>query len=433
MATLCLALPAWAADSLHVALQVSNYNGFQVSCFGMKDGWIDLNVSGGEAPYTYKWSNGSGEEDQFHLAAGYYKVDVTDQGGQIATLQVTLEQPLPMKLDVDVYDYPNGYHISCFDCNNGNASVVVMGGAAPFTVGWSDGPTGAVCYNLGPRDYKITVADANGCEGASTTIYLRGPAPSNWGMGGNAGTVPGTNYLGTADNQDLVLKSNGQEVLKLQADGNIKIWGSDTLTGVLYRDSTGVLKSGPFTTALSEIWTPYPPCTGGEGEGVPYWRAYGNNLNYLCGEAPTPWLGTSSNHHLSIRTNGVERMRITTNGKVGIGTTPPSGQSNYLLFVENGISTRDVLVKHGNWPDYVFQPNYALMPLGELRQYLRLNNHLPGIPSSSEVAAKGGLEVGAMQRKLLQVVEEQTLYILQLEEKQADLEARLHALEQAQR
>ncbi|MBZ0206697.1 MAG: SprB repeat-containing protein [Flavobacteriales bacterium] len=70
LASTCLALPAWAADSLHVALQVSDYNGFQVSCFGMKDGWIDLNVSGGEAPYWYKWSNGSGEEDQFHLAAG---------------------------------------------------------------------------------------------------------------------------------------------------------------------------------------------------------------------------------------------------------------------------------------------------------------------------------------------------------------------------
>jgi len=427
LATLCLALPAWAADSLHVALQVSNYNGFQVSCFGMKDGWIDLNVSGGEAPYTYKWSNGSGEEDQFHLAAGYYKVDVTDQGGQIATLQVTLEQPLPMKLDVDVYEYPNGHNISCYECNNGNASVVVMGGAAPFTVGWSDGPTGAVRYNLGPRDYKITVADANGCEGASTTIYLRGPAPSNWGMGGNAGTVPGTNYLGTADNQDLVLKSNGQERLRLNADGTIKIWGNDTTVGALFRGPDGVLRGGghilgdPIPTFLD--W-PTPD---------PYWQTNGNNFSNVPLPAYKPKIGTWTYPPLLVITNGVERMRITTNGKVGIGTTPPSGQSNYLLFVENGISTRDVLVKHGNWPDYVFQPNYALMPLGELRQYLRLNNHLPGIPSSSEVAAKGGLEVGAMQRKLLQVVEEQTLYILQLEEKQADLEARLHALEQAQR
>ncbi|MCO5275086.1 MAG: SprB repeat-containing protein [Flavobacteriales bacterium] len=429
-----LALPAWAADSLHVALQVSNYNGFQVSCFGMKDGWIGLNVSGGEAPYTYKWSNGSGEEDQFHLAAGYYKVDVTDQGGQIATLQVTLEQPLPMKLDVDVYEYPNGHNISCYECNNGNASVVVMGGAAPFTVGWSDGPVGANRYNLGPRDYKITVADANGCEGTNTTIYLRGPAPSNWGMAGNANTVPGTNYLGTADNQDLVLKSNGQEVLKLQADGNIRIWGSDTLTGVLYRDSTGVLKSGPFTTALSEIFTPYAPCTGGEGEGVPYWRVYGNDFEYLCDEDPLPWLGTLSNHNLAIRTNNVQRMVVTTSGKVGIGTNPPGGAiGDYRLYVENGIVCRDVLVKLGTWPDHVFQPNYSLMPLDELREYLRTNKHLPGIPSAAELEAKQGVEVGDMQTRMLKVMEEQSLYILLLEEKLTEVEQRIRALEASQR
>jgi hypothetical protein len=200
-------------------------------------------------------------EDQSELAAGYYKVDVFDQAGQLSTLEFTLEQPLPMKLDVDVYEYGNGYNISCFDCSNGNASVQVLGGAAPFIVSWSDGPTGANRYNLAAKDYKITVADANGCAGASTTIYLRGPERSDWSMGGNANTSPGTQYIGTADNKDVVLKSNGQERLRLKANGQIALWGADTTAGPLYRDYDGTLKIGigpadpPPTEVVGKNWT----------------------------------------------------------------------------------------------------------------------------------------------------------------------------------
>lgn len=111
--------------------------------------------------------------------------------------------------------------MSCYDCYNGNAAVVMLGGAAPFTVTWSDGPTGDVRYNLAPKDYKITVADANGCEGAKATIILRGPDRSDWSMGGNANTTPGAQYIGTPDNKDVVFKSNGQERLRLKADGTI--------------------------------------------------------------------------------------------------------------------------------------------------------------------------------------------------------------------
>jgi len=91
------------------------------------------------------------------------------------------------------------------------------------------------------------------------------------------------------------------------------------------------------------------------------------------------------------------------------------------------------LVKLGDWPDYVFQPNYALMPLDELRKFLRKHNHLPGIPSAAELEAQKGVEVGDLQTRMLKVMEEQALYILQLEEKQAGLEQRIQALEASQR
>ncbi|HQX00345.1 MAG TPA: hypothetical protein PLS30_15490, partial [Flavobacteriales bacterium] len=58
--------------------------------------------------------------------------------------------------------------------------------------------------------------------------------------------------------------------------------------------------------------------------------------------------------------------------------------------------------------------------------------HLPGIPSAKELEAKDGVDVGEMQRRMLQVVEEQALYILELEEKYGELEKRLVTLEQKQ-
>lgn len=147
-----------------------------------------------------------------------------------------------------------------------------------------------------------------------------------------------------------------------------------------------------------------------------------------------PFLGTLSNHNLAIRTNNVQRMVVTTTGKVGIGTTPPGGSvGDYRLFVENGIVCRDVLVKLGTWPDYVFEPNYALMPLHEMREFLRKHKHLPGIPSATELEAKKGVEVGDLQTRMLKVMEEQALYILQLEEKLQHVEQRIRVLEASQR
>jgi hypothetical protein len=414
------------APTLSLTLAASNYNGYNISCFGMKDGSIDLAVSGGTAPYHYEWSNGATTEDVSQLAAGYYRVTVTDANSETAVAEITMEQPLAMKMDVDVYEYPNGYNVSCFDCYNGNASVLMLGGAAPFTVSWSDGPTGAERYNLGPKDYKITATDANGCGSTSATIYLRGPDRSDWSMGGNANSVPGPQYMGTSDAKDAVFKTNGQERWRLKANGDITLWGADTTMGPLYRDRDGTLRAGPDVPPLTEglcyvFGAPAMP---------PYWRTVGNNFSQLCEDQPAPKLGTTSATDISIITHGVERMRVNAAGKVGIGTLPPE-TGNYNLFVENGISTRDVLVKTGAWPDFVFKPNYALMPLSELRAFLGAQHHLPGLPSEAQVAQQGGVELGDMQVRLTKVVEEQALYILQLEERQSQLEARLKALENA--
>jgi len=96
-------------------------------------------------------------------------------------------------------------------------------------------------------------------------------------------------------------------------------------------------------------------------------------------------------------------------GNVGIGTTIPDQN----LTVKGKIHAEEVIVDL-NVPvaDYVFKPTYKLMPLHEVEQFVKTNSHLPEIPSATEIT-KNGLSMGEMQNKLLQKVEELTLYIIE--------------------
>jgi hypothetical protein len=102
-------------------------------------------------------------------------------------------------------------------------------------------------------------------------------------------------------------------------------------------------------------------------------------------------------------------------GAVSIGTTNiPSG---FQLAVGGKIITEEVVIKlQANWPDYVFEDDYKLPALAEVREYIRVNKHLPEIPPASEIK-ENGLSVGEMNVLLMKKIEELTLYVLSLEER----------------
>ena len=125
----------------------------------------------------------------------------------------------------------------------------------------------------------------------------------------------------------------------------------------------------------------------------------------------------------------MNRLVLWNNGKVSIGGASPGSEPLYNLYVEGGIATRDVRVTPGDFPDYVFESDYELMTLAEVSRYIILKGHLPHIPSAAEVKANAGVEVGDLQLRLLRTLEEQQLYILQLEERLKTTEQRLQALE----
>lgn len=111
---------------------------------------------------------------------------------------------------------------------------------------------------------------------------------------------------------------------------------------------------------------------------------------------------------------------LVTTGNVGIGTTTPTEK----LSVNGKIRAKEVKVETSLWPDYVFKPNYYLRSLHEVEEFIRLNKHLPEIPSASEVE-KEGIKLGEMNSKLLQKIEELTLYVIELKRENEDQQRQL--------
>jgi len=110
---------------------------------------------------------------------------------------------------------------------------------------------------------------------------------------------------------------------------------------------------------------------------------------------------------------GIPQLLVKTNGSVGIGTAETG---NHKLAVEGSIGAREVKVQATGWSDFVFESDYQLPTLEEVNSFIQKNGHLKDIPSAAEVKENGVL-LGEMNAKLLQKIEELTLYIIDQNEK----------------
>lgn len=103
-------------------------------------------------------------------------------------------------------------------------------------------------------------------------------------------------------------------------------------------------------------------------------------------------------------------MVMTNSGNIGIGTLTPN---QYKLAVEGTLGARRIKVtQQANWADFVFHKDYKLPHLQEVEKFIQDNGHLPEIPTAAEVK-ENGVDVGEMNKLLLQKVEELTLYLIQ--------------------
>ncbi|MEO7264886.1 MAG: hypothetical protein ABIW38_08240 [Ferruginibacter sp.] len=120
-------------------------------------------------------------------------------------------------------------------------------------------------------------------------------------------------------------------------------------------------------------------------------------------------IGTFSNTNMRIFCNSTSAMLIAAaTGNVGIGTDNPT----YKLSVNGNIRSKEVVVEIG-WADYVFDKEYKLRSLPEVENYIKEHNHLPGIPSAKEIETNG-LQLGETQKKMMEKIEELTLYIIEM-------------------
>ena len=141
-----------------------------VSCTGTASATIDVTVTGGNAPYTYAWSNQAVTQDLLNVGVGSYTLVVTDSGGCQSTAVINVSQPTPINL---VLTPSNPL---CPNTATGSVDLTVSGGTGPYLYQWS-GPNG---FNDTTEDigfipvglYFVLVTDIYGCNASQTTSLI---------------------------------------------------------------------------------------------------------------------------------------------------------------------------------------------------------------------------------------------------------------------
>lgn len=143
--------------------QPSLCGGFEVAAHvehahcGAGNGGIDLTVTGGTPPYTYRWSNGATSQDLTGLVSGSYRVTVEDAGGCRYTETYLVESSGNIRITGYTGPVVSGVHL-------GFIELTVTGGTQPYSYHWSNGETGRVVDGLQAGTYCVTVTDGSGCS-----------------------------------------------------------------------------------------------------------------------------------------------------------------------------------------------------------------------------------------------------------------------------
>ncbi len=207
---------------------------------------------------------------------------------------------------------------------------------------------------------------------------------------------------------NLALKNNGRVGIGTASpEEKLHVNGTTTITGDIGVPADSHWKTGNHTLELTNS-------DGGDVVLSLHRQGYSNAS-----------IRTSAAMGLIFTGNGAanaNHLHILKDGQVGIGT---STVGSHKLAVEGSIGAREIKVEATGWSDYVFEAGYPLKPLREVEAYIDENKHLPGIPSAAEVAEQG-INVGEMNAKLLEKIEELTLYLIdqnkQLANQQKEIE-----------
>ena len=433
-----------------------NSNGFNVNA-GLKDGTIDLTVTGGTslAGYNYQWSSGDFTQDLDELDQGTYYVQVLDDHHCGAMDSITLSSEDSLSQDIIAITTRGNWL-------NPNEDFI--------------GTRNTAALRLTTHNVERMRIDENGNVGIGTINPMERLA-----VNGNA-KISGTLNV---SNIPAYQHSSAPETFKLlmvNGQGEVQ---STSITQSFAPCSQPEFINDAFWNTWSSIDDPalLPPGANsdmvflchpklvGIGTDLPQAEldVHGNALVtslgigtvnpsdriHIFGAAPTIRLQNSDGSN-TILTSEAGAFRIISNNGVNIfldsDNSTADSQDEFVIRTNDswsGGNAHRVFAVSGNGEaylcggmhcgkikveqiagcDFVFDEQYNLMPLPELEKFINLNKHLPEIPSVKEMESHGS-DIGEMQSKLLQKVEELTLHMIDLKKENEALKTRIQILEQ---
>ncbi|MEO6131176.1 MAG: SprB repeat-containing protein, partial [Saprospiraceae bacterium] len=170
-----------------------------VSCPGGSNGSISVTATGGTAPYTYLWSNGTSGPVNSGLSAGSYIVTATDSQGCKLVKGYTITQPQVIVITIN-----QPTQNLCFGNSTADLTSLTTGGTSPYISVWSNGVSGPNNSNLPAGTYTITITDNNGCTSSKSATITDPPlltvnvsTTDETGVGANNGTATASPAGGT--------------------------------------------------------------------------------------------------------------------------------------------------------------------------------------------------------------------------------------------
>jgi gliding motility-associated-like protein len=292
-----------SALSFTLSAQTSTYGVYNVSCYQGNNGFIDLQVIGGVAPFVYNWSNGETTEDINNLTAGTYKVIVKDASLYMDSIEVTLIEPNQITITPI-----NINNVSCYNGSDAAIDLDVLGGNPTYQYQWSSGEITQDLTGLSVGTYTITVTDNFSCT-VSSTFNITEPAPISL-------SLPASNeFCGLANGSVTAIASGGVGTLSYLWSNGSTLVGITSLTAGVYTatitdqnlcSATGSVTLINFSAPVINIdSTKIVSCFGGNDGGV-FVSVTGGTLpiSYL-------WSNGSTNQDLVNVMSGTYTLTVT--------------------------------------------------------------------------------------------------------------------------
>jgi len=265
-------------------------------------------------------------------------------------------------------------------------------------------------------DHKLVIQDTN-----ANQLALTQSSGNSW-------------QFRTGSTGSLIFRDDGLERMRIDSSGNLGL-GTTSPQKELHITSDGrtaIRVGGPNSASGAVADLEMVPSNGGVIGASRYW-IWSFRTDSWSGSPGDLALyshdGTDYTSPIIVQSDGdvelVNGASAPRKGNVGIGTSSPDAK----LAVKGDIHAEEVRVDLSvPAPDYVFEADYDLNSLEELQYYINTHGHLPNIPSAAELEVDG-IVLGDMNMKLLEKIEELTLYILEQHKNQIRLEKRITELE----